>query len=204
MKIRVVEEETDMKRLDQQAAIYARGFEDDSELSEFEIVNRLTDPGCWSPPKWGAKPLDRIVFYGGGEGMWLQGAMPEALHHSLYEHFTIALEPSGSPTVKPHQENDVESTFHALAEEWRDATEFTSSFTNMILHSAYQKIIGLGPAVVPVLLRELHHSPDHWFWALRHITRENPVAEEDAGNLDRMSEAWLEWGRQNGYLFDDA
>lgn len=96
--------------------------------------------------------------------------------------------------------DELEQTFNTLVEEWRTETELTSSYTNMILHSAYQKIIGLGPDAIPLLLRELERSPDHWFWALRHITRENPVEEEDAGRLDKMTEAWLQWGRQHGYL----
>jgi hypothetical protein len=35
-------------------------------------------------------------------------------------------------------------------------------------------------------------------WALPDITGENPVAPSDAGNIRKMSEAWLTWGRDKG------
>ena len=56
--------------------------------------------------------------------------------------------------------------FQALAETWRREVQFMSSVTEMVLHPAYQRIIGMGTAVVPHLLRELECRPDHWFWAL--------------------------------------
>ena len=31
------------------------------------------------------------------------------------------------------------------------------------------------------------------------LTGVNPVAAEHAGNLEKMAEAWLQWGRENGY-----
>lgn len=33
----------------------------------------------------------------------------------------------------------------------------------------------MGEAAVPLILRDLEHQPDHWFWALREITQANPV-----------------------------
>ena len=93
-----------------------------------------------------------------------------------------------------------EQKFNRLKEEWRRDTLATSSVTKMSMHPAYQRIIGMGPAVVPLLLRELRSDPDHWFWALGVITEENPVSEEDAGDIIRMSKAWLNWGKRNGLV----
>ncbi len=70
----------------------------------------------------------------------------------------------------------------------------------MFLVPSYQRIIGLGPNAIPLILRELHDEPDHWFWALAALTGENPTGQEAAGNVDGMREAWLQWGRQRGYL----
>lgn len=39
-----------------------------------------------------------------------------------------------------------------------------------MMHPAYQQIIGMGPAVVPLLLNDLVRTRSHWFWALRAIT----------------------------------
>ena len=96
--------------------------------------------------------------------------------------------------------NDLKRIFSVLAEEWRRDVIFTSSITDMVMHPAYQRIIGMGPVAVPLLLKELEREPDHWFWALRAITGENPVSPEQRGKLDDMTEAWLSWGREKGYV----
>ena len=52
---------------------------------------------------------------------------------------------------------------------------------------SYQRIIGLGSAVVPLLLRELERQPDHWFWALKAITGADPVPAASRGKLHEMN-----------------
>jgi len=66
------------------------------------------------------------------------------------------------------------------------------------IHAAYQKIIGMGPAVVPLLLEELGQRPDDWFWALAAITGEDPAAGEI--DFDRARDAWIDWGREHHYI----
>jgi hypothetical protein len=90
--------------------------------------------------------------------------------------------------------------FATLADQWHRDIAVVSSVHEMVEHPAYQGIIRMGPAVVPLILRELQREPDYWFWALTAITGENPVPPEDAGDLDRMTNAWLALGRARGYL----
>jgi hypothetical protein len=89
--------------------------------------------------------------------------------------------------------------FATLVEKWRSEIGPTSSITEMAMHPAYQQIIGMGPVVVPLLLRELEQRPDHWFWALKAITGADPVEAEHRGRIDEMAKAWLKWGREQGY-----
>ncbi len=88
-----------------------------------------------------------------------------------------------------------EEKFARLAEQWRAETGMLSSLNEMAMHPAYQQIIGMGETAVPLLLRELARTPDHWFWALRAITGADPVPAADRGKLPRMAEAWLKWGK---------
>jgi hypothetical protein len=97
-------------------------------------------------------------------------------------------------------EISLEQKFERLVKWWREENRFTSSMTKLIMHQAYQQIIGIGPAAVPLIFRELQRNPDHWFWALTAITGDNPVKPEDAGDVERMTQAWLEWGKQHGYV----
>ena len=93
----------------------------------------------------------------------------------------------------------IEKQFIDYYEKWSEEIKFSSSASDMYMNIYYQRIIGLGPGVVPVLLRELEQRPNHWFWALHAITGENPVKVEQQGNMASMAEAWIRWGRNNGY-----
>jgi hypothetical protein len=62
---------------------------------------------------------------------------------------------------------------------------------------------------IALILQDLNQQPDHWFWVLRSrsvaktesITGENPIQPGDRGRLPLMAEAWLVWGRANGYQY---
>ena len=109
--------------------------------------------------------------------------------------------PAQSPElhVEIKLEDAAEARFNRLAAQWRAETSFCSSVIEMATRPAYQQIIGMGRIAVPYILRDLAKGPQHWFWALIAITGENPVDEDDKGNLPRMTQAWLEWGTKNGY-----
>ena len=95
---------------------------------------------------------------------------------------------------------DLETRFRALADQWRRETGGLSSISQMAAHPAHQEIIEMGPAAIPLLLRELQERGGHWFMALRALSGENPVPREFAGRIPKMRELWLEWGREKGYI----
>lgn len=100
--------------------------------------------------------------------------------------------------VKPTREQ--ENEFRTLAQQWRNEVMFSSSAARSATHPAYQKMIKMGPSIIPLLLRELKEGGGHWFIALRTITGKNPIKPEDAGNVPKMIGAWIEWGHEEGYL----
>lgn len=104
------------------------------------------------------------------------------------------------PALPAPQQAELERTFVELAKRWRAETALLSSVTKIAMHPAYQRIIGMGPAAVPLILRDLEQQPDHWFWALTAITGEDPVRPEDAGDIERMARAWLAFGQERGYI----
>jgi hypothetical protein len=97
------------------------------------------------------------------------------------------------------KEAEIEATFTALANQWHEENRGVSSTNQMCMHPAYQQIIGMGEPVIPLLLRELEKNSGCWFWALKSISREDPVSPESRGNTKEMTQAWLEWGKQRGY-----
>jgi len=103
------------------------------------------------------------------------------------------LDPDDTPAVR------VDEKFAALAAQWRAETAWTSAVSQMVMHPAYQEIIGMGRDVIPYLLRELERQPEHWFWALRAITGADPVRPEQRGQVAAMAQSWRQWGQEHGY-----
>lgn len=94
----------------------------------------------------------------------------------------------------------LQERFQALRDDWKSRTRHLSNVAQIALVFSYQQIIGMGPKAIPLILAELQHEPDHWFWALEAITGENPVPKQDAGDIEASASAWLDWGKQNGLL----
>lgn len=90
--------------------------------------------------------------------------------------------------------------FDTYAEEWTAQTSHLSVLGRRLMHPSYQKIIGLGRDALPLILSRLLSRPDHWFWALRSISGEDPVRPEDVGTFDAMRDAWIRWGRKRGLV----
>ena len=93
----------------------------------------------------------------------------------------------------------VEVHFRRLEAAWLAEVGYSSSSTALRGHPAFQEIIGMGEAVIPLMLRDLEERPRLWVWALPRITGADPVPGSDRGNIAKMSEAWLRWGREHGY-----
>lgn len=96
--------------------------------------------------------------------------------------------------------DNLESEFEFRFRRWKDETMFISSNSEMVMHRDYQRIIGMGPAAVPFLIRALQKESCHVFWALMCISGENPVPEEYRGQVMKMRDTWLAWGRRRGYV----
>ena len=91
--------------------------------------------------------------------------------------------------------------FDQLVAEWKATRpRHSSKLKDSYATIAYQKILNLGPDIVPFILDELQQRPDWWFDALRTLTNCNPVPQEAAGKLYEISSAWIHWGQEQGYI----
>ena len=88
-----------------------------------------------------------------------------------------------------------------MADTWRSETQFTSDAHEVVLNRSYQRIIGLGPNAVSLVIEELEQRNGHWFWALDAMTGADPVLEEQWGDFSQMKAAWLNWWRANAKRF---
>ena len=120
------------------------------------------------------------------------GAGSEA---SMWLSWTYTLNDEGGSVVERRSWDgiDIRRVFRDLVEQWRQDTALESFVVKKVMDASYQSIIGLGRAVVPLLLESLAHEPRDWFWALAAIAREDPA--EGIDNFDDAAAAWLEWGK---------
>jgi hypothetical protein len=88
--------------------------------------------------------------------------------------------------------------FARLEAIWRSETMMLSSIQRIVMHWAYQTIIGMGRDAVPLIFREMRAGRrSHWFWALAAITEHRPAEGEDT--VKGATDKWLEWADANGY-----
>jgi hypothetical protein len=110
---------------------------------------------------------------------------------------------TGPPSIEPSQASqgpELERRFRKLVANWQAEVAALSSTTARVRHPSYLAIVALGPEVVPLLLRELEQRPNHWFAALKSLTGADPVAPRDRGRIGPMANAWINWGKEHGYL----
>ena len=64
------------------------------------------------------------------------------------------------PAVLMSPPRQLAAQFRQLADRWRSETRVLSSPTAIATHPAYQRMIGLGPQVIPLILAEMATTPD--------------------------------------------
>lgn len=140
------------------------------------------------------------LFRGPWGGRLFQGQHDVAIYQCKHQPQGMLVLVGGYPRADPVvTAHSPERKFIRLRDEWKSQRGHESSTVKLLMHPAYQKIIGMGSDAVPFLLRELEGEPDLWFWALYAITEQDPVAEGDRGDGEAMAQAWLTWGRDRGY-----
>jgi hypothetical protein len=127
----------------------------------------------------------------------VDGSSPPTLAETVIESTSAP----GAIAVEPAPKSQRE--FYRLSEEWRQATGQLSNPQAIILHRAYQRIIGLGPTVLPLIFGELLERGGLWFWALEAITGDNPVPP-GSETMREVREAWLAYAALKGYTQSHA
>ena len=142
-------------------------------MSTVAYRNRLSDLNTYEP-----------------RGMSREASVNLSMKIEIYKHLCEVL-----------SREDLSVEFYELAMNWKKETRFSSSVLEICTNHSYQQIIGMGEKALPFIFEELKKGPGHWFWALKAITRIDPVDPGDRGNLNKMTRAWLLWWDENSYKF---
>jgi len=108
---------------------------------------------------------------------------------------------SGNITVaigrKRDKPKNIDVIFNEYYDKWYNETKYLSS-PKMFENKNYKTIISLGGSVVPSIIRKLRETPAHLFEALVAITGQDPVPESHWGDIDQMSQDWINWWEEKG------
>lgn len=90
--------------------------------------------------------------------------------------------------------------FHNLVDKWKEETLLISSIDEIESNESYLQIISMGEKALPFIFQDLKYEPALWFSALENITGQNPIDISHRGIIKLMTEDWLKWGREHGYV----
>ena len=98
---------------------------------------------------------------------------------------------------------ELEATFNKLVTQLTKDTGFDSVGNKTVEHPAYREIICMGDNALPLIFRHMEGEEigPHWFEALKAITGSDPVPRVLWGKINAMEDVWLEWGREQGYMW---
>jgi hypothetical protein len=132
---------------------------------------------------------------------------PPVIHVAPVETPTGTKASSFTPSPLPHvatlKEREtlfpsVETKFHALATAWRWHNRGKSVLDYDDF--SYLQIIGMGPPVVPSLLKAVEEGEGFWYFALKCITSREAETPNMHGDPEAIRQAWIEWGKKHGQL----
>lgn len=128
---------------------------------------------------------------------WRQGGCAHELLEGLWSY-------PESKTANAVSEKTLEQQFLKEAEQWDSETAHLSSPVQRFNHPSYIAVLGMAQdhrdEVIALMLRDLQQNRREWFSALSYLTHENPIQRKDSGNLNRMIDAWVRWGKLRGRL----
>ena len=137
---------------------------------------------------WMSEPQTIYDWIGAGAGVVPQCL--ESKHHSNASAYQVV-----ALRLKADQ---LRVEFEALSKKWHRDTRHLSLISKKVAHPAYLRIVGTGEAAIPLLLEALRDTPTHWFAALRATANTDPSPID--ANPSQARDAWLHWGRSQGYI----
>jgi hypothetical protein len=92
--------------------------------------------------------------------------------------------------------------FNELTIKWKKETAGLSSIPSIVMNRNYQKIIALGPTVVPLILSELEKEKRDWLWALEMLVddEDNPITPEVENSFIKSVQTWIAWGKKRDLI----
>lgn len=99
-------------------------------------------------------------------------------------------------------EKGLEKVFNIYAEALKRETGGLSLSERIVKNQYYKNIINLGPRILPFIFKDMQKEPYYWFEALEQLIKPkiDPIAAQHYGNMEKMTNDWLNWAKENNYI----
>lgn len=113
--------------------------------------------------------------------------------------FALNIVPSSgtAPFTREDYERD---RFRRIMSRWRDETSDLSQVSRIVANRNYLTLASFGKRALPWILADLRDNGGYWFPILEVLTGEQPETAAERATRGGMRQAWLRWGRSEGYL----
>jgi hypothetical protein len=88
----------------------------------------------------------------------------------------------------------LEDKFNALADAWDDHNLGSPKIDYRSL--SVLQIIGMGPNVIPFLIKRLESGETRWIFALKCITGEEAESPDMRGDANQVIDSWSNWWKR--------
>ena len=99
--------------------------------------------------------------------------------------------------------SSIDEYVNFLVERWHKETHFSSTFEKK--HPCMKAIVDIGEKAVPTILKDIDKEHSWVFTILRELVDDLPeIPIEIMGKLDSISEFFLDWGIEKGYISEKS
>mgnify|MGYP003125001977 CR=1 FL=1 len=95
---------------------------------------------------------------------------------------------------------DFVRAFYAVLRRWQSETAFVSDPDAKTRHKSFEALVGLAEHVTPLIISELQQEPSLLVWVLEDAFGERPYSDDQVGDIEAMSNAWIAWAERNGKI----
>lgn len=93
--------------------------------------------------------------------------------------------------------SEIEDKFNKHVLGWKQHKRHSSLSSEICSGEDYEAILDLGSDCVPFILKSMKTEADLWFLALRELTGCDPIPLDHYGDINLMTQDWLEWEKVN-------
>ena len=162
-----------------------------SKMGELEVIEHDAPGGRERPGVWARREI-HAAQTPASNSKWLR-------HDMIRSKLNRGERPQVAAPIDP-----LPRQFLRLKAQWLKETMVLSDPGKITSHPAFLAIVAMGESAVPFILHELESGPSLLVWALPKILGKNPVPPDSDGEIDQLTEAWLQWGRARRAWCDRA